>query len=1176
MIGRSMITITILLLAQLSAQDKRLKLKQADLLENKTINGRSVQLLTGNVIFTKGKMTIKCERARYQEKTGQGLLIGKVTMEKEGQWLKADSVHYDSPKDIFTCYHHVHIWDSDYDLRADTVIYYSELDSGIAMGNTRLVQQNQIVTAEQLQYVKKDSADAASYTGKINVRIEEGNRVATCGEAIYDYQSNQTFLRISPKLEEENRILEGSEIQLNYHDNILDYVFIPSKARAVNTSKGFREFETQTLDTTIVKRSFVSFKDDMTGSILKGFFHEGHLDSVRLEGMASTLYHIFEDSVYQGNNLASGDTITLSFSTKDSVDVQLEKIHVSGGSRGVFTPDSSNRDMTATITYASDEIVYDILTEKTDLTEEANIKYKDVNLHSGFINVDWNHHLLKAFPTPPADTISALQKPSIVENGRDPMVGDTLIYNLKSRKGRIKQGRSKADDGYYSGNEIRNRDQKVYYIENSSYTTCSLETPHFHFKSKNMKILNNDKVIARPIVLYISRIPIIALPFGIFPHKSGGRHSGWIMPGYGENNVRGQYINNFGYFWAPNDYWGSKFTMSFGDRQGFVFNLDNAYRVRYKFNGSLNFKSRQILSGSDNISEIVNSRNTNYQVLWRHTQTLRHNQNLNVNANYSSSGEFNRKYTSDPQQRMRQQQTISNATYSKRWPSIQVSMSMNLSSTTNLMANDRIDSTSAFYMKPTRAGMQTNITTATLPSLSFRFGQRNLFPDKGGKQHWFNNITWSYNTSLTNKERSYYETDESIIDDTTSNYYWNDEKQNFNDHVMRHSSSLNAPTKIFRYITFNPSLNLKTDWVNRTFSARLDRATNTILTNEVSGFASRTTGSFNASLNTQIYGLFPMNIGKIIAVRHVVSPSVGYSFRPDFSKEVFGVNPGYFETLNDTAGTLLYHDRFRGTLAGGTPKRESQSMTFGINNNFQAKIQEGEKSKFVNLFSWRMGTSYNFVADQFKLNNLSSSIRSKIGQSSIDLRMTHDFYQYNSQDKKRINQFRKTDKGLFNPRLTKMELSTGFKLSGKQFGINQDKDTTSTTVAPDSINIFPLSTQNKSQGGALWNTRFSVGYSLNKFDPVNPQETFWMNTNSTINITRKWRVSYTARFDLMNKELISHRFSIYRDLHCWEMAIDWTPSGYASGFYLRINVKSPTLRDLQIEQRGGARIRMPL
>ena len=198
-----------------------------------------------------------------------------------------------------------------------------------------------------------------------------------------------------------------------------------------------------------------------------------------------------------------------------------------------------------------------------------------MDLTSGFINVDWDNNLLRAFPTNPADTIAKFQKPTILERGRDPMVGDSLIYNLKSRKGRIKQGRSKADDGYYAGNEIRNNDQKIYYIENSSYTTCDLETPHFHFESTNMKIINQDKVIARPIVLYISRIPIFGLPFGIFPHKSGGRHSGWIMPGYGENSLRGQYINNLGYFWAPSDFWGTKFTMSFGDRQGFVFNLDN-------------------------------------------------------------------------------------------------------------------------------------------------------------------------------------------------------------------------------------------------------------------------------------------------------------------------------------------------------------------------------------------------------------------------------------------------------------------------------------------------------------------------------------------------------------------------------------------------------------------------
>jgi len=1175
--GSIIITVLLLFFVQLSAQDNRLRLKQADLLENKTINGQSVQILTGNVVFIKGNMTIKCDIAHFREKTGQGDLTGNVTMEEENQYLMADSVHFDSPNDIFTCYNNVHVWDEDYDLTADTVIYYSELDSGVANGNTRLEQQSQIVTAQLLRYVKYEDATAASYTAENDVRIEEGDRVATCGLAIYDVYNDRTVLQINPKLEEKNRILEGSEIQLSYSDEVLDHVFIPAKAHVVNRATGYREIELQNQDSTFIEKTFVSFKDDMAGSILKGFFQDGVLDSVRLEGMATTLYHIFEDSVYEGNNLASGDTITMSFNTTDSAEVELGNIHVTGGSRGVFSPDSSNENMDAQIIYTSDEIIYDIKTEKTDLFNEAEIQYNDVNLSSGFINVDWNDNLLKAFPTPPGDSTATKQKPSIVERGKDPMVGDTLIYNLKSGKGRIKKGRSQADEGFYAGSEIRNNDPKVYYIKRGSYTTCSLETPHFHFESNKMKIINDDKVVARPIVLYISRIPIIGLPFGIFPHKSGGRHSGWIMPGYGENSLRGQYFNNLGYFWAPNDYWGSKFTMSFGDRQGFVFRLNNSYNVRYKFSGALNLQSRQFLLGSDNITDIGSNRTTSYQVQWRHSQKLRHSQSLNVNAKYASSGEFSRKYTSDPQQRMGQQQTISNATYSKGWPSIQASMSMNLSSTTNLMAEDRIDSNGVFYVSPTRAGMQTNVTTSTLPSMNFRLGQRNLFPEKGGKPNWLNNISWSYNTSLTNKERSYYETDEDVIDDTTSIFYWNDERQNFNDNVMRHSMSLRAPTKIFKYITFNPSMSMKSDWVNRTFSGNLDSTTNVIQKTEVPGFATRTTGSFGASVNTQIYGLFPFNVGKIIAVRHVLSPSIGYSFSPDFSKQVFGQDLGYFETILDTSGNKIYHDRFSGTLAGGTPRNESQSMSFSLNNNFQAKINDGEKDKIINLFSWRMGSSYNFVADQFKLSNLSSSIRSKIGPSNIDLRMTHDFYEYNVTSKQRINKFNRSQEGYFLPRLTKVNLSTSFKLSGKRFGgSSAEDDTTSEDGLIDSLANAPLtSNTDKSTGGKLWSTNFSIGYTLSQFDPTNPQKTFWLNTNSSFNVTKNWKVSYSARFDLISNNLISHKFSIYRDLHCWEMAIDWTPSGYGSGFYLRINVKSPTLSDIKIEQRGGYRLSTP-
>lgn len=1174
MLARSLLNLLFILPVILVSQDERLRLKQADLLENKTINGQAVQILTGNVIFTKGQTTIRCNTARYHEKTGQGTLTGNVIMDKEDQNLKADSVHYDSPKNKFTCYHSVHVWDNDYDLTADTVVYFSELDSGNATGHAKLIQKQQTITAHALRYVKQEGENAVSYTAENNVTIIEGERTATCGWAFYDVRNDQTTLKISPKLTEKGRILEGSEIVLNYTDDELDMVWIPSKAHALNRSSGFREIKQAGSDSVAVQRRNVEFEDDMSGSVLKGFFKEGLLDSVRLEGMATTLYHIFEDSLYQGNNLATGDTIILDFIKNDSAEVDLQSIEIFGGSRGVFKPDSTNREMESPIVYTSEKILYDLNAESTDLAGEASIQYSDVDLNSGFINVDWNQNVLKAFPTAPMDTISSIKKPTIVEQGKDPMTGDTLIYNLKSKKGRVKQGRSKADDGYYAGNEIRNSEQKIYFIQNSSYTTCSLETPHFHFESNNMKIINQDKVIARPIVLYISRIPILGFPFGIFPHKTGGRHSGWIMPGYGENSVRGQYFNGLGYYWAPNDYWGTRFTTSFGDRQGIVFNLDNNYNVRYKFDGSLNLKYKQFLSGTNNIVDIGSERSTSYDVYWRHNQKLRHEQSFNVNASYSSSGEFRRKYSDNPVERMNQN-AISNASYSKRWPALQASLSANLSSNTNLMADEQIDPSSVYYTLPKRENQQISITNATLPSMSFFLSQRDLIPGKGGVLHWYNNIKWKYNTSFTNKERTFYETENFWLDDTTYAFQWNDEKEHFNDNIMRHSLAINAPTKIFRYITFNPSVNVNSDWVTRTFTGRLDSATNATVSTEVPGFAIRTTGNMSASLNTQIYGLFPINLMNAIAIRHVISPSIGYSFSPDFSQPLFGNDMGYFETLLDTAGNKLYHDRFSGTLAGGTPRNESQAMNFSVNNNFQMKWKDGEKEKIVNLFSWRLGSSYNFVADEFPLSNLSSSINSTIGKTKIDVSMTHDFYEFDLEHNQRLNQLRKTENGILFPRLTKVDLSTGFQFSGKKIG---SRISETDTIGTDSIiadNYNPLTSQQQ-DGGSLWSTRFSVGYSLQKTNPNNPIETFWLNTNTSLNITKNWSISYSARFNLLNNELISHSFAIHRDLHCWELSMNWTPSGYASGFYLRINVKSPTLRDLKIEQKGGFNRVIPL
>lgn len=1167
-----LLALLFLLLIGFTRSDDRLRLERADVLENITVQGQAVQILTGNVVFTKGDLTLSCDRARYQEKSGLGNMVGDINVTQEDLTLTSDSLTFDSFNDVVTGFGQVHIWDQDYDLLADTLRYYTTLDSGLAWGNVRLKQENQTVTAHQIAYRKKEGRDAVSYVATGNVSIREEDRVATCGTAIYAKDQEITWLKVDPQITEKDQVLSGNTIELHYHDQMLQSLYIPANARAIYLHSGWQERTRKQGDSTRVQKIPVKVQDDMTSVALKGYFNEGNLDSLRLEKMATTLYHVFEDSIYKGKNLASGDTVVMQFSANE-----LDRIYILGGAQGTFTPDSANRNVESSINYQSQLIVYDLKDEITDLQEEATIQYGDMRLEAGFINVDWRSNLVTALPQPPDDTTITFTQPTLFERGHEPMEGDELVYNLKTRHGKITRGKTKADDGFYYGNEIRNQDENTFYIQKSRFTTCDLDTPHFHFESNRMKIVNDDKVVAKPIVLYLQGIPVMGLPFGIFPHRSGGRHSGWIMPGYGQSRARGQFINGLGYYWAPSDYWDSKLTMSFGDEEGFIFVLQNNYKVRYRFQGGLRLETWQRLAGGENnIMNITKNRHSVYSAQWTHNQVMRHDQTLRVNWSYYSDGRYN--YTIGLNQARRlNQQSISKATYTKRWKKSNNSINISLASNTDLMADKKIDPDPAnpFYTPPTKAGLQAKITNYSLPVLSFNHPQNQLFTSTA-KRRWYHNITWSYNSRLTNKIRTYYESDS--LNDST--FYWNPSAQRSMDNALTHSLNFNAPQKVFKYITVSPNMSISSDWVTKTTKAYLDEEGN-LKTMQQSGLAIRTTGSFGINMRTQIYGIFPIKIGPFHYLRHVATPSIGYSYMPDFSKPLFGRDLGYFQSLTDTTGEVLLHDRFGGFMVGGTPRQERQLLTFSLNNVFQTKIQHGEEEKKLQLFSWNLSTSYNFVKPVYKLANLSSSIRTKIGQKlHFDLTMTHDFYAFDLDQGQRSTSLRRNAQGIPLPRLVSARLGTGFSFSGQRLQAVPAPTTedTTTNLLADSLLIgrqdedkpvHPLGS------GELWKTSFNFSYSVTKTDPRQTTENFWMNTNTRLQITKNWRVSYNARFDIINKTLVSHQLSLYRDLHCWELAITWTPSGYGSSFYLRINVKSPLLRDLKIEEQRGFRSRVP-
>ena len=1172
--GVSLLKIGIILIGcslfSLGAADDRLHLKRADVLENITVNRQAIQLLKGTVVITKKDLVLTCDHARYNEKTGQGILVGNVKILQDDLTLVCDSLHHDSPNDLMMAYGNTHVWDAEYDLVSDTLFYYSELDSGTAMGQVRLIQESQVITADRLTYTKPPEAEAASYTAEGNVVITESNRVATCGKALYAYEDGITILKLQPAVQEDGRTLSGSEIELRYQDEILESIFIPSEAHVINTIAGRQENSVEIEDSTIIISHPVEFKDDLTGKILRGFFTDGELDSMRIEGMATTLYHIFEDSVYQGNNIASGDTIIMYFRADD-----LENIYINGGARGEFRPDTSNESIDAPIAYESDIIDYHIPKEMTDLLDNASIDYSGMNLSAGYVNVSWKNNLLKAIPSVPGDTLNPEIMPTISERGREPMTGESLTYNLETRHGKIIQGRTKTGGGYYAGNEIRNTDNTTYYINHSSYTTCDLVVPHFHFAGRRMKMINQDKVIIRPIILYIAGIPIMALPLGIFPHQGGTRHSGWIMPGYGENRSRGQFINGLGYFWAPNDYYDSRFLFDFSTKWGIRFRNYNRYNSRYRFSGLLNLEFKKSLGqGNDDIVNLFEpGSTTDYVLKWKHNQTMRHDQRLNIDATYQSNSDYNLENGIDLERRLKQQ-AISNLTYSKKWKKTKNSMSLNLSSSRDLMVDKKIDPTTDFYQAPIKAGTKLNITTSTLPRISFRHGQDYFFKSSGRQKRWYNNITWNYSTNLNNPHKTYYESEE--VPDSVDQYRWNPTVRTFSDQVVDHTSSISGPQKIFKYITVNPSTSLKSSWVNRSFViAGLDSNTNTIIKKEVDGFAARTTANFNLNLKTQIYGMFPINIGPLRALRHVVSPSIGYHYNPDFSKPVFGYDFGYFESITDTSGTPILLDRFAGTLAGSTPKTEAQSMSFSMNNSFQAKMLKDEKEIKRDLFTYNFSTSYNFK--NYKMGILSSSLRSKLGNKlNLDLRMKHDFYEFDEELQQKTDQLRVNKYGLPAPRLTQVSMSQSFSFSGKRLTpIVTQPDTLIDSTGfeeefiDQGIEAKPVQKPTKLDAANLWKASFSFSYTLDNPQMTTEKERFQMNSGITAQITENWRVKYNASFNLLTRQMLHHNFSIYRDLHCWELSLNWVPSGFGQGFYLQISPKSPTLKELKVEHRGG-------
>ena len=365
--------------------EDRLILKQAKILESRTIDKESIRLIEGDVIFEKGNLILKCQKGRYFEKEGKVVLYDQVSAFKDELTFKADTIKFYSNSNQLLGIGSSHAWAPNYDLKADTIIVFTESDSGIASKDVALTQNKQRIESDKIIYKNYPSLKKLSYHATGNVEIQDSTVSSKSEIADYNGLDESTILKGNPQIFDESRVLSGHEIKLYYTNNKLENIYIPSNAVSNIVKNGFIKSRTDSL-------MRISFTDKIEGKELFGRFFNGILDSVKLIGMSKTLYHVFEDSLYKGKNQVSGDSIIISFSEN-----RIKELEVYGGAKGKYNPDSTESNITSPILYEADKICYMLKVKETDLFGNSNIKYDKTNLEASHININWNNNLLNAY-----------------------------------------------------------------------------------------------------------------------------------------------------------------------------------------------------------------------------------------------------------------------------------------------------------------------------------------------------------------------------------------------------------------------------------------------------------------------------------------------------------------------------------------------------------------------------------------------------------------------------------------------------------------------------------------------------------------------------------------------------------------------------------------------------------
>ncbi len=799
---------------------------------------------------------------------------------------------------------------------------------------------------------------------------------------------------------------------------------------------------------------------------------------------------------------------------------------------------SSPSGIDSVVTYsASDSVVYSLQSKTMYMHGGSTIKYKELGLDAEKIDINWNNSMLHARGVPDSADTSGTGfrgRPEMID-GAETYDGTDITYNFKTKKGKINLGETEIDKGYYHGERIKKVEDDVLYVADGKYTTCELDHPHYFFGSPEMKIQVKDKIVARPLYLYVSDVPVFALPFGVFPDQKG-RRSGIIMPAYGESN-RGRYLLHLGYYWAMSDYtdWSLK-----GDgysKGSWVLYSDFRYSSRYNFTGALSGSYAYSVEGEPGDPDY--SAENLFNLRFNHSQEFNPTTRLIVDLTFSSGSYYQK--TSNILSDLLRQNIVSNATLTKSWEGTPNSMTLNVRRDQNLQSGE---------------------IRELLPS--FGFNRAQSFPFRFGKSSgttWYELIGFTYSGAFLNQRNKLLQPDSSLN---------TDERLGTNQIV-----AVNASPKL-GHVVVTPFFNYTEKWYNKSIEKTFNPADSTVTTSDVSGFRAVRYYDLGISTSTKFYGIFQPGIFGLSGLRHQVTPSIAFTYQPDFSSP----NYEYFDSYVDEFGRTIEYSRFEREVFGGAPGEKREALSFRIGNVFEAKTESqdtsGQPHKFQ-LLNFDIGSGYNFARDSLNWDEIGMVFRTSVGKLlDIGGSARYNLYKFEPDPfrpstGRRVNKFLLSEEGRL-AELTNFSFSISTSISGEK------QHTTSGPIhsPQDSIDQIGkggytgLIAEEPVDFSIPWNLQLSWNFSQNQPDPRVKTRSSSIAAALGFNLTDNWKFTASTSYDVLNRQITAPQISVYRDLHCWEMNFNWVPTGQYRNFRIEIRLKSPILQDVKVTKQGSA------